>query len=77
MYTVSINVMMAMFALVCFIRLWWWRRGNIAGSVPSPLGVLCDLVAEVGQFARGSQEKRFRMIDFQLEAPAMVAMSNQ
>jgi len=77
MCMVNIKVMVTMFALVCFIQLRWWRRRKIAGPVPSPLGVLCDLVTEVGQFTRGSQEKRFRMIDFQFGAPAMVTMTIQ
>ena len=55
----------------------WWHHGKLEGPVPSPLGVLCELVADVGQFTRGSQEKRFRMIDFQFGAPATVAMSIQ
>ena len=70
MCTVNIKVLVTMFALVCFIQLWWWRRGKIAGPVPSLLGV-----AEVDHFTRGSQEKRFRMINLQFGAPAMVAMS--
>ena len=77
MCALNIKVMVTMFARVVFIWLQWWRSGSSAFPVPSPLGVWCELVVEVGQVTRGGQKERFRMIDFQFVAPAMVAMSIQ
>ena len=75
MCALKAKVMVTMFALVVLIQLWWKLRGTLASPVPSLLGVSCDWVVEVGQLIMGSQQRRFRMIDFQFIIPAMVVIS--